>query len=376
MSTRRSRRFRPCVDRPAPGKDNGIEDDKRPSLFSRITRYPPRPRWSPREDSLTESLVAILDLIDGLADTLASHWGIEPRSGGWAVSSQELTGGKRLDRVDLQMEGDGALIWIEIKHRSELSRGQLERYRAALGALPDRKLVLLAPEEFDFDAAEAQHAHECSTWQEIGSLLHRHGEQSDLAGTEKWLLDEFVKFLTEEDLLVIEAFSDTHLDAVLHRSEATKSLQDLLRQAQMKIKAERGDPNDTWPPNWPKAGVNNSWPKFWAVWSEPDYGETARFEWLLNTEVEGQLQFGAGLTVDDGHAETSPLGDEKWWKPLVDQQGFEEPCLINGNWWRLFKRKDPSTLVSASPSRDEQIRDLSGWVIDTFAALDESRPRV
>jgi hypothetical protein len=368
------------VDRPAPGKDNGIEDDKRPSLFSRISRYPPRSRWSPQEDSLTESLVAILNSIDGLTEALASHWGVDAGRRKWEVKSQVLTGDYRLDTVDLELKaGAAALIWIEVKHGSPLSGDQLVRYCAALRKRPllpeQRKLILLAPEEFDFDAAKTQPA-DCSTWQEIGILLRAYGETYGLTGKDKWLLDEFVKFLTEEGLLVTEEFSSTHLDAVLHRSAATTILRDLLRQAQAKTEAKRGKPSKTWPPNWPKASVNRSWPLFWAVWSEPDYGETARFEWLLNTEVEGQLQFGAGLTVDDGHAETSPLGDEKWWKPLVDQQGFEEPCLINGNWWRLFKRKDPSTLVSASPSRDEQIRDLSGWVIDTFAALDESRPRV
>lgn len=341
-------------------------------MFSRISRYPPRSRWSPREDSLTESFGAVVDLTEGLADALASHWGIESRGRKWAVSSQALTGAG-LDKVDLELAGEGALIWVEVKHGSPLSEGQLGRYRRALDArdVPDRKLILLAPEEFDFADPEVRHAHKPSTWQEIGSLLHDQGA-SEPRGNERWLLEQFVRFLGEEGLLVTESFSHTYLEAVRHRSDATKSFQDLLRRSHEKIVSNRGIEDDRWPARWPH-GVLKDWPTFWAIWSEPDYGEEARFEWALNTEVDGRLLFGAGLTVDRPHEETSLLGDEEWWKPLCEQKGFEKPCLIDNDVWRLFRRKDPETLISGSPSRADQSRDLSQWVIETFAALEASR---
>ena len=47
--------------------------ERSPSLFKRATRYHPGPKKTPRENSLTEALAAVLDHVEGLAAHLAER---------------------------------------------------------------------------------------------------------------------------------------------------------------------------------------------------------------------------------------------------------------------------------------------------------------
>src|SRR4051794_82052 len=101
-----------------------------PSLFRRVTRYPPGPLSTPAENRLTEAFATVLQFADdSLATALLEDWGMSAR-GSVSVRTQVWSAGGR--RVDLQLFFDDSVCWVEVKHGAPLHRDQLSNYQADL----------------------------------------------------------------------------------------------------------------------------------------------------------------------------------------------------------------------------------------------------
>jgi hypothetical protein len=92
-----------------------------PSLFGRLTRYPPRFTFNPTENQHTEALAAVLETDMGLSRALAADWlDIAPEELGSAPRVRTQVPARGLDRVDLELRFEPAgcpqrIVWVEVK---------------------------------------------------------------------------------------------------------------------------------------------------------------------------------------------------------------------------------------------------------------------
>src|SRR4051812_6053598 len=92
-----------------------------PSVFQRMSRYPPRHRFNATENQHTEALAAVLEAPPPLAHQLIAAWlKFDAASNGTEVRVRTQAPARGLDRVDLELRvgPPGTLeriLWAEVK---------------------------------------------------------------------------------------------------------------------------------------------------------------------------------------------------------------------------------------------------------------------
>jgi hypothetical protein len=366
-------------------------DQAKCSFFSRVARFEPGLGHTPRENSLTEAFVAVLehcspDPASALIEELTA-WSADD----WSAKTQVSTG-RGLDKIDIELLAESALlhdgavgkvrVWIEVKHHADLGHEQLKRYRQALDAQPDGRegrLLLLAPLGFPRNQpAVKDHVHDVVDWQAVGSCLKTREDHESLSEHGRWLVREFLSFLREEGLAVTEALTPRHVDAVLLREHSFNAFQGLLRIAFEQVKQAEGEPDPPWPPNWPEvSGSPQGWPSFHVYWPESrasSFKEQSGLEWNLYRWAwnSGQLVFGAGLTVHGASLEQSEsLLEDRGLLDLADFSLQYEKGVA-----RFYRWKAPEAMIGSGHSLGEQAASLANWVSDTFAQLRQASAKL
>ncbi len=282
------------------------------SIFSTISRYEPSPERRPREDMLTQCFAALLDHVDGLAAFVVDPWipgNIESLgTSGVQIKPQRptLTGGQRVD-LEIQFgTGEKSLtVWIEVKRGAPLSPGQLQSYSDALAARRDpgrfKCLVFLPPSSYVLAASEmpdsprVEFVH--SNWQKIGRRLLEWKEgPTNPGGFERELVDQFITYLREEQLLVTQAFTDNHRQTLDSYQTSIGAFVNLIQLVEGRVDSHvmatfepRGDPVSR--------RKQPTWPIYYRVWNDVPGLGGLWLEWDVRRRSDEATTFGAGLTA-------------------------------------------------------------------------------
>lgn len=119
---------------------------------------------------------------------------------------------------DFQIGSPKKLIWVEVKDKSDLRKGQLEEYRKKLDEISEEngfktRLVLLR--HLFVDAEEARNAHVRVHWFEVYEWLEKilksiQEDDSDSIGG--YLLGQFLKFLEQKGVPIMSRVEGADLD--------------------------------------------------------------------------------------------------------------------------------------------------------------------
>jgi hypothetical protein len=267
-------------------------------------------------------------------------------------------------------------VWVEIKHGADLHESQLENYVRDVGFEPqaEHRLVLLAPRDA---MPTTDVAVTFVEWQAIAVLLKRLGRARD-DPVERWLIEELLKYLEEEDLLDEEALTPAHSFVLAARPAADRAVERLLAFADQVVRAEWGDPIEFGKKGGARA---NFLPGFW--WSQhpvsrtPKISDTwrdTRFEWSLREDrprdqSRDAYAFCAGATFLTKNNPLAIAGNEAWLAGL-QAEGFER---VSDWYWRLWRYSYPEQLM-VEPTLEAQGHRLGRWVVEAFRTLEVAIP--
>lgn len=393
------------------------------SFFRRVTRYPVAASVNPRENRLTEATAAVLDqvgalpsrfvacLLDaGVADATARRLPederarrealratsaalVGPRVG---IATQVATSGGRF--VDLELlvrprvgeAGTGLLLWVEVKHRASLHGDQLDAYLQQIGTRVvhgevDRVVVLLAPRGWmpPEDGAVPERVLR-TDWPDVGAAV---AAMHELPGgaEQRWLLDEYTRYLKEETLSDPEALTAVSALALMEYRTARDAAAGLCEQADAVLGA-----GDGWGPRYDHQKTRGKSPvpahglEYWATYDAHRKGQSVNpnwrggwFEWGLRDTTKmdgletarGTWAFTAGVTFEAN----SPLkvADNEQWLARMAAAGLGR--FWEGGYWRLARLRYPDEVLGET-TLEGQGRAVGRWVAETFEVLADDPP--
>lgn len=289
------------------------------ALLGRIARHGVSSAVDPREDRLTEVLAAVLGCrrCEGLARHLALGWlratdarlvnptlveraqsvlADDARAWSCSVRTQVsliTAAGRR--RPDLQLTfdelGDArrrVVIWVEVKHGTDLHSHQLHAYVENLRHAGGNAgaVVLVAPREsYPFDRDEIPAEVPQLTWEDTATILQAF-MTTDPVGV--FLIAELLEYLKEEKLVDPGPLNAAHLTALRKYRAATRSL---VRVCEIAADAVA---------------------KLW------DQGEF--FKWPEHSATPTNYYWAYPLAAVDGTTISAPRGWELQWQLMLDGQ--------------------------------------------------------
>lgn len=202
-------------------------------LFKRLLTYSPRADRTPREDFTTELLCGVLELIPELRRNFLIYLlGLGDNSPRIlpdiaTMSTQEqLANGKRPDIAISIGDSPAVRIFIEHKIDSVPSFNQLDQYANELGK--SGKLFLLT-KYFSIETKlqeqlNAQCDFQVIWWHQLAAFFEASREEAQKSPgfLHTGILNEFMKYLKEEEMLVKTSFSKEHLAALVHVRDVMK----------------------------------------------------------------------------------------------------------------------------------------------------------
>lgn len=377
-------------------------------FLRRATRYVTSPGRDPREDRLTQVSAAVLERVPGLARELMLGW-LDPRTAPTTETSTPTTEAlwRRVDslpaetpalastqrflppnrRVDLELRlpapdgGLAATVWVEVKHGTDPSRGQVPGY---LSSCPDNtRVVLLSTRERlpILDLSECPESVPQRTWQETANRARRFARRVD-DPVARWLLDEWLIYLREEGLMDPVSLGPEHMTALMYGAEAEQALSVLCQEAMAAADATVVAPFEQSGGDKPKYGLG-----YWAKWGlgttdeERARWDNAWFDWKVVRSrgrghgiPTGHVFVMAGLSKARGEF-TSP--DPSWIDSLLGGIGGPSGPLVFLRWrgdHERLQRVGYLHQVVRGDTLADQGRELGRWVTETFDALQRHGP--
>jgi len=336
-------------------------------LVSRLQRYP---RHS--ENTLTEALASALEAAPEIGRALLERYGGREVAGEIAVKTQ-IPAGRGFCDLELRSPPSGpvaVITWFEIKKDApESGDDQLERYAAALAAEHPGVGTLVYLTRHG-EPSNLEGVVDLS-WIKLGELLREECQRLPAESYGRRLTEEFLRYLVEQGLTVIEPLSSKQSESLSDYDEAVDKL-DYIFQAAFERLATRG---------WPRPGkewdfqpvvrsrARRATPA-WSVHSPAPHGyaDFGDFDCLLDryeVYADRQLAFGAGLVVRSDPGASSPFSDPDW-SAKVQAEGFHHVDL--GGTPRAYRFFALSDLAKAM-TLEQQIDDLRRWADDAFTTL-------
>ena len=347
------------------------------SLFRRLGTYRESDRSNPAENRLTEAFAGVLERVPQFAAAFGLWFGAPEAlpASGVATQIPTASGGY----VDLELRfgnltRPSILLWVEAKHGSTPTAGQLRRYEHDISRTSaDRSVLgLLVPSGVSMPSHSPEIVR-YRTWQGLSRWLGAYyaRTQATLSPVEAWLLQEFMQYLKEEGLNDLGGLRAKHVMALSNLDQARFLIRQLRDGAERTIES-RG---------WVRVtGTNRDNGRFWRHFrpterSEADWDERWRggwFEWGLTSDrrlgnPRGDLLFGAGFTVRGKNPPPGPLVSG-WATQLEAQDGFE---LAIDEHWRLYRYRYLDSVL-ADRDIEEQAATIGEWVVATFNILESS----
>jgi len=369
-----------------------------PSLFRSVTRYVPAAKSNPRENRLTEVTAAVLGRVHPVAMAVCRHLakaaqreGVAEATPALALMSDESPVAVRLRTqrgtrsggfVDLELRaGAGspshdALLWVEVKHGAEIhyardpqtgrSRPQLDAYLKDIGEIPAaaRLVVVVAPRASmpDYQAREVA----AIRWQEVAALIASWRDSAALTDRDRFLIEEYCRYLKEEQLMdPDEPLTEHHAAVLAAQPHVEEVLGELVTLADERVRELWGQPTTTYekydPFRGAQPGALGSWGTVYFDWG---FGpEEARQE-----QSRGGQAFYAGATMEGAQTDMA-------WLALCESKGFEyEPAEKPRNYHDRIRRYLYPDELLAQETLSEQAEMLGDFVLETFQLLADDPP--
>jgi len=352
--------------------------DPKLSLFQRLHRYPRLAHYDPAENRLTEALAATLSAAPRAAEHIITHtWGCSAAHGPPRCTTQVHVPDTGF--VDLQLEfseGTRCLVWVEIKRDAGKSGAdQLERYSRALNKIATRegrqtRLIYLTR-----GGTPHAPAHPAS-WMNLGQDLHAWAEEAHADERhDSAMVQEFVRFLVEEQLTVTHALTPEGIDALKGAREARVALNFVIENA-LESLAKNWRTLDCDRNLVRQVTLDDKYPTLmWRAFAaQPDgaYPE-CDFDIVLDLfpEVSDDLQFGVGLVEREPRRE-GPFSNETW---LIARESDGFRWLPYDGSQRLY-RFMPLRKLGEIGELKEQVEELHSFIDSAYAALRDNPPPV
>ena len=388
-------------------------------MFRRVTRYRASANIDPRENRLTEVTAATLEHVDGLAVSFVRRLlalgerdadrrrlsesersrraqlrqlAVEVAPERVSVQTQVPTNQGRY--VDLEVllrprpaaDGRGLLVWVEVKHGADLHGDQVDVYRQDIdGRFPgdgvERVVVLLGPRGWR-PAERVPETVLRADWQALGRELPEYARGLG-APEQRWLLNEYVRYLKEEGLSDPDALTLTSALALMHYEHAEAAATGICEHADAYVAEQWGERTDcTTYRGEPAYGLD-----YRATYAACRRGETPHprwdtyaFQWALHDgrslqgteERRGTYVFSAGAGTYYANDQATKRSGNDAWMARRHADGFQRAWLTD---YLLVRLRYPDELLVAS-SLEAQGRTLGAWVIEAFEALAGDPPDV
>ena len=388
-------------------------------MFKRITTYRDSEALKPSENKVTEAFAVLLEEVDGLGFYLAGEWLGEPdpeieaslttgddsttglvatspdtdttraRSLGEEykvspvkVATQVTVWSRKEDRygfVDLELKfsttgSRDRVVRVEVKHGSPLHDEQLPLYLEDEDGVT---VVLLAPftqfRELNHQMPDVVAKVEKRSWQRTAERIAAFPRDSgaEVGEVEKWLIQQFIRFLREEKLMSPEAVGPQHLVAMANHREAKEALVSLNEIANRRIAATWGEVHTEEKKNERREDKGyTSFSRYSSVKNAKSQ-ELGRIWFEFKASAEDvfdsaeELHFIAGASWDLKTDAPSMEG----WEALMDEPLFFRE-FPEGGCGRFMRVATPSSVLSGA-KLDDQGKELGEWVLKTFEALSE-----
>jgi len=388
-------------------------------MFKRITTYRDSEALEPSENKVTEAFAVLLEEVDGLGFYLAGEWlgepdpeieaslttgddstpghaatlpsadttrarslGAEYKVSPVKVATQVTVWSRKEDRygfVDLELKfsttgSRDRVVRVEVKHGSPLHDEQLPLYLEDEDGVT---VVLLAPftqfRELNHQMPDVVAKVEKRSWQRTAERIAAFPRDSgaEVGEVEKWLIQQFIRFLREEKLMSPEAVGPQHLVAMANHREAKEALVSLNEIANRRIAATWGEVHTEEKKNERREDKGyTSFSRYSSVKNAKSQ-ELGRIWFEFKASAEDvfdsaeELHFIAGASWDLKTDAPSMEG----WEALMDEPLFFRE-FPEGGCGRFMRVATPSSVLSGA-KLDDQGKELGEWVLKTFEALSE-----
>lgn len=285
------------------------------------------------------------------------------------VSTQRpVFGNGRRGFVDLEVvasteDRSGAMrdhvVWIEVKHGSDLSGDQLETYlEAAQKEEETPRLLLLASRYADLDRVLPDFVRR--SWQEVAASLKRAEPPADSSAS-SWLWRQYLRFLDEEELMDEDRLSIESVYAMNHYLAVDRAVESIVRRAIPSVE-ERWGPQTEGSKRVRGLGLwqHFEWNREVPGWRHMEFMVVPGVH--LSDPTSGYVFF-AGLTYAISR---DPFPDEADSTFLLP--GFE---VWRDDWGRRMRTLRPETLLQ-SDDPDTQAKTLADWIVGTFQSVESA----
>jgi hypothetical protein len=389
-------------------------------MFRRVTRYRASATLDPRENRLTEVTAAALEHVDGLAvlfarcllalgrrdaerrrlpdverkrRTMRHELASALRPHRVQVETQVATTQGRYVDLELVLRPrpgaaePGLLVWVEVKHGADLHGDQVDAYlNDIVGRHPgedlERVVVLLGPRGWEPSQTVAEQASRAD-WQALAHVVRTHVAALD-APEQRWLLNEYIRYLKEEGLSDPDALTVSSALALMYYEQAQEAAAGICEHADAVVSERWGDRTDcaknrsgdptyglgywaNYEPNARGSQPHERWGSAWFEWGLR-YGPSLQFV----DDRRGTHMFIAGAATYYAKDEAATRAGNEAWMGRRHADGFQRAWLDN---YRLVRIRYPDELLVAS-SLEEQGGVLGQWIVDAFTALAADPPDV
>jgi hypothetical protein len=387
-------------------------------VFRRVTRYSAGAALDPRENRLTEVTAAVLEHVAAAALAMAQHLlsAGERQAATRELSAAEAARRSRLRRqigsliparvrvdtqvptysgryVDLEVvlrpsatSGErGVLLWVEVKHGADVHADQVDAYMSDIQSrYPsedlERVVVLLGPRGWE-PTQPVPEATLRTDWQAFARAF-RQFATTVAEPEERWLADQYIRYLEEEGLSDPGALSVTSALTLMEYERAEDAAAGICEQADAYVKQHWGGHRDHAKA---RSGEPTYGLDFWATCeprptdaeAHPRWGASA-FEWGLRytpylqylEDARGSYAFIAGASVHLAKDELARRAGNEAWLARREADGFRRTWLDT---YKLVRLRYPDELLIAT-TLEEQGRLLGEWVVESFRMLHGDPP--
>jgi len=392
-----------------------------PSVFRRVTRHPLGLGLDPRENRLTDIAAAVLEHVDGLAVALvdaalenaianadvrleaqpqarrAPRWRAvrehlaamraalqnleNPRL---AVQSQLSTRSGKFTDLHIRLAprpfaaGETLVFWLESKHGAQVHGTQLTDYvRDIKFVEADRHQVLVvAPRQDIAELVGVPDTMPVIAWQRVAAVMREWCRKPGVSDVERFLLGNFLLYLTEEGLMDEELFTAEHAFVLAAHPAADDASAKLVEMADDHVGGH-------WATRGPTAGGRNPayGTDYWAHYPvvtkgrKPARWRSVVFGWglmqdHLREEPRNGWVFWAGAMAVAARNSPFTVASNQEWMAKRHSEGFEYVPAVS---WTLARFKYPEELL-AHRIMEDQAQALGGWVVESFNLLAAAPP--
>jgi len=283
-------------------------------------------------------------------------------------------------------DGQEFLFWIEVKHGADPHGTQLYDYEEDIrfSAADHRRVMVLAPRLFLSEhtgtgspETKIPETMPLVAWETVARAARDWSRGRALREDERWLLDEYLTYLTEEGLMDEQVFTAEHAFVLAAEPSAAGAVAQVCEYADEYVQKQWGARG-----KYKTQGKQPAYGRdYWALYersrhdgSSSDTWRNCSFEWGFRRDTSREDSrngwvFYAGATFFDKDTPVKAADNASW---LVSRSG-EDFEYVQDWYWRLWRFHYPEQLLVATDI-EGQAELLGKFIVDSFEKLADNEP--